>query len=44
MEQDVEGWSLYYYFIKVGEITMCLLADGNNPVERKRSDGAAVKG
>lgn len=44
MEDDVEGWNFYYYFVKMGEITMCLLAGRNNPVERKRSDGEAVKG
>ena len=27
-------------FFKMREITMCLLASGNSPVERKRSDGA----
>lgn len=32
------------YFIKMREITTCLLAGGNGPVVRKRSDGARVKG
>lgn len=30
----------YFFFFKIREMTMCSLAGGNNPVEKKRSDGA----
>ena len=35
-----QGDFLLLIFFKMREITMCLLASGNSPVERKRSDGA----